>query len=378
MNRKTIFLALLFGVAVQFPMFAESDEEKEARILRNNQYKEYSLEQGIVYKIYVKKDDGVTTVTFPSNIAKIAGMNVSLEPNADFMLSAKAGSYYFNVTALKEKATGTLTVVYNRKSYALYLIHDPNQAYASVNFGRGGGASTSFKANVVHATPNVSAERLVSLIDMAKTYDLLLVNYPDSVANTIRAKFDNTYKYGDFNIKLEEVIRFEKDDTLVFRLVLENLSNHEIEYDKHTFSAQTGESLSYMSVADASGTMPPRSKTYAFFAITSTPKGGRNNLSAENKWLIGLTTKEMHKQQEVQYNLPKEKSVKKEDAKPEAGVKAENETKSTVVETAKLTVEEALKHQEETEKEMNARAAEALMRDAQMLERMSTEQQKGN
>lgn len=375
MNKKTIFFALLFGVAVQFPLFAESDEEKEARILRNNMYKEYALEQGLVYKIYVKKDDGVTTVTFPSKIAKIAGMNVSLEPNADFMLSTKAGSYYFTVTALKEKATGTLNVTFNRNTYVLYLTHDPNQAYASVNFGRGGGASTSFKANVVHATPNVSAERLVSLIDMAKTYDLLLVNYPDSVANTSRMKFDNTYKYGDFNIKLEEVVRFEKDDTLVFRLVLENLSNREIEYDKHTFSAQTGENLNYMSVADASGTMPPRSKTYAFFAITSTTRGGRNNLSADNKWLIGLTTKEMHKQQEVQYDLPAEKPAKKEDVKPEGSAKTGNEDKSTVVATAKLTVEEALKHQGDTEKEMNAKAAAALMRDAEMLERMSKEKE---
>ena len=73
-----------------------------------------------------------------------------------------------------------------------------------------------------------------------------------------------------------------------------HLTEDEIKYDKHSFSAHAGDGIYYMSVSDASGIMPPKSETFAWFGITSTPRGGRNNLKADNDWLIALTTQEMH------------------------------------------------------------------------------------
>ena len=40
------------------------------------------------------------------------------------------------------------------------------------------------------------------------------------------------------------------------------------------------------SIADASGVMAPKSTTPAFFAITGTGSGGRNNLAPDNKWNV--------------------------------------------------------------------------------------------
>ena len=147
------------------------------------------------------------------------------------------------------------------------------------------------------ATPKVTPARLVSLIDLAKKYDVLAENHPETVAGCERVKFKNRYRCGKFDIHLLDATRFEEEDTVIFHVILENLTAEEIAYDKHSFSAHAGSSIYYMSVSDASGLMPPKSKTHAWFGITSTPEGGRNNLKADNDWLLSLTTREMHTSQ---------------------------------------------------------------------------------
>lgn len=266
----------------------------EPEIRRQNQYVEYCLNQGEIYKIYVKMNDGVTTIQFPSKITEIAGKNISIDgKGTDFQIAAQPGSYYFSVSALNPGASGTLTVTYNRQLYILYLIHSGNEAYASVVFGKHANAR-NYTGNIVTQTPKVTPARLVSLIDIAKKYEVLKETYPDTLAGIEQARFKNRYRCGKYDILLDEAYRFEEEDTVIFKLRLVNLTADEIKYDKHSFSAHAGDNIHYMSVSDASGIMPPKSQTYAWFGITSTPRGGRNNLKADNDWLIALTTRDMH------------------------------------------------------------------------------------
>ena len=273
-------------------VMANEPTPEEVRL--QNQYIEYRLMQGEIYRICVKMNDGVTTIQFPSGISEIAGKNISIDgKGTDFQIAAQPGSYYFNVSALKPGVSTTLTVTYNRQLYILYLIQSDKEAYASVVFGKNSGRR-NFTDNVVTSTPKVTPARLVSLIDMAKKYDVLKETYPDSLAGVERALSRNRYRCGKYDIHLDEAIRFEEEDTVIFKLRLANLTENEIKYDKHSFSAHAGDGVYYMSVSDASGIMPPKSETYAWFGITSTPRGGRNNLKAGNDWLIALTTQEMH------------------------------------------------------------------------------------
>ena len=282
--------ALLAGT-----LFASEPTPEEIKL--QNQYVEYRLSQGEIYRVCVKMNDGVTTVQFPSAITEIAGKNVSVDgKGADFIIQAQPGSYYFNLAAMKKGATGTLTVTHNRKLYILYLIQSDKEAYASVVFGRTANRK-NLSGPVVTVTPKVTPARLVSLIDLAKKYDVLAENHPETVAGCERIKFKNRYRCGKFDIHLLDATRFEEEDTVIFHVELENLTAEEIAYDKHSFSAHAGNSIYYMSVSDASGLMPPKSKTHAWFGITSTPEGGRNNLKADNDWLLALTTREMHTSQ---------------------------------------------------------------------------------
>ena len=313
---KKLIPCVSIAAAVFAAAAAVSAEEpmNEKKILNMNQFKEYTLAQGEIYKVFVKKDDGATTVTFPSAISKIAGVNVSIDGSTDFQISAQPGGYYFNLVALREGATGTLTVVFNRKTYILYLVQNNEKAFAAVNFtgGSGGGGASAGGGGAV--TP----ARLLSLIDMAKAYDVLSKRYPTELRDSTRFAKKATFQFEKFQMDLLEVIRFNHEDTLVFKLLLRNDTDEEILYDKFSFSVQAGNRTYYMSAADATGVMPPKSSTYAFFTITGTPEGRRNNLAADNEFRIGVTAQYMDPQPvavEPEPNLEEPSSIPEADEK---------------------------------------------------------------
>ena len=335
-------LALAFFAVIA--VMANEPTPEEVRL--QNQYIEYRLIQGEIYRICVKMNDGVTTIQFPSRISEIAGKNISVDgKGTDFQIAVQPGSYYFNVSALKPGVSTTLTVTYNRRLYILYLIQSDKEAYASVVFGKSSGRR-NFTENVVSSTPKVTPARLVSLIDMAKKYDVLKETYPDSLAGVERVLFRNRYRCGKYDIYLDEAVRFEEEDTVIFKLRLVNLTENEIKYDKHSFSAHAGDGVYYMSVSDASGIMPPKSETYAWFGITSTPRGGRNNLKADNDWLIALTTQEMHLEniQSVKDELKEKERIEAEKA---ALLKEQAEEAGKKIQTAEQLMKELKQQQEE-------------------------------
>ena len=318
---KKLIPCVSIAAAVFAAAAAVSAEEpmNEKKILNMNQFKEYTLAQSEIYKVFVKKDDGATTVTFPSAISKIAGVNVSTDGSTDFQISAQPGGYYFNLVALREGATGTLTVVFNRKTYILYLVQDNEKAFAAVNF-IGGSGSGGASAGGGAVTP----ARLLSLIDIAKAYDVLSKRYPTELRDSTRFAKKATFQFEKFQMDLLEVIRFNHEDTLVFKLLLRNDTDEGILYDKFSFSVQAGNRTYYMSAADATGVMPPKSSTYAFFTITGTPEGRRNNLAADNEFRIGVTAQYMEQQaavpksQTTEQELPSWKETEEKISKVEA------------------------------------------------------------
>jgi len=128
---------------------------------------------------------------------------------------------------------------------------------------------------------------------MAKAYHVLKKRYPSDLRDSILAANHRFFDFGKFRIELKEVIRFNREDTLVFKLLLHNDNAEEIAYDRFSFSAQLNGKTYYMSAADACGIMPPKSASWAFFSITGTPDGARNNLAPDNDFIIGVTAKYM-------------------------------------------------------------------------------------
>ena len=71
---------------------------------------------------------------------------------------------------------------------------------------------------------------------------------------------------------------------------MRNKTDREIRYKPQGFSLRVGERLYSQSIGDASGTMPPKSDTPAYFAVTGTPTGGRNDISTKNDFTVLLDT----------------------------------------------------------------------------------------
>ena len=237
------------------------------------------LDEFVIYNIPIAFQSGNTTVLFPSAISGLYAKSVAVQEqsNADFVLSFTPGNFYFTVRALKKEAEDHLTVIYNRKAYVLHLAASKEPFY-SVTFFQGGNTRSASRPAV--------PERLLSLLDKAKAYPLFQKDHPDALAGVLHAVPNATNYYDNFKVITRDVWRFEEEDTLVFRIELENTSDSPINYKPQDLAIRLEDRIYTQSLADASGVMPPKSTTPAFFAITGNGTGGRNNLAPDNKWNV--------------------------------------------------------------------------------------------
>jgi len=239
------------------------------------------LDELVIYDIPVAFKSGNTTFLFPSPISGLYAKSVATQeqPNADFLISFTPGNFYFTVRALKAGAEDHLTVIYNRKAYVLHLVASENPDY-SVTFFQELRRRQDGPRSIV-------PERLLSLLDKVKAYALFQKEHPEALAGVIHVTSkDGVSHYENFNAHIRDVWRFEEEDTLIFRLDLENTSDHTIYYKPQDLAVRLDHRIYTQSIADASGVMPPKSTTPAFFAITGDGEGGRNNLAPDNAWNV--------------------------------------------------------------------------------------------
>ena len=239
------------------------------------------LDEFVIYDIPVAQKTGTTTIMFPSEISGLYAKSISVQEqeNAGFLISFTPGNFYFSIRALKPDTEDHLTVIFNRKAYVLHLKASDKPSY-NVTFyqddrqGKDGGRVA------------VVPERLLALMDKAKAYPLLAKEAPEALAGVIHAAPALTTYYEGFNVRIRDVWRFEQDDTLIFRLELENTTDRAVRYNPQDLAIRVENRIYTQSLVDASGVMPPKSLTPAFVAITGNGQGGRNNLAPDNKWNV--------------------------------------------------------------------------------------------
>lgn len=238
------------------------------------------LDEFLIYDIPVAWKTGTTTVMFPSEISGLFAKSVAVQnqENAGFLISFTPGNFYFTIRALKTDAEDHLTVIFNRKAYILHMTASEHPFY-NVTFYQ---EERSGKDGRIGFVP----ERILSLMDKAKAYPLLLKAEPDGLAGVAHSSPAITNYYTDFSVRILDVWRFEEEDTLIFRLELVNETDQPIYYKPQDFAVRLDERIYTESLADASGVMPPKSVTPAFFAITGNGQGGRNHLAPDNKWNV--------------------------------------------------------------------------------------------
>jgi hypothetical protein len=250
-----------------------------------NAIAEYRLDEHTVYAIPVSRNH-VTTISFPGPISAIDAANVTSDPKIPglFQIAHTKGSYFLSVRALVDRATTNMNIRWNKKTYVIELVESSSPLY-SVIF------QYDTDADIRPASTCVTPSRLLALLDKAKAYPFLKEYHADAVAEVEYVNFSKNPQvldYRDYEIRLEEVFRFNPEDTLIFRILLRNKTDQRIQYRPDGFSLRVGERTYPESISDASGTIPPQGQAPVYFAVTGTPNGGRNDLSLKNDFIVLL------------------------------------------------------------------------------------------
>jgi hypothetical protein len=245
----------------------------------------FVLDEQTVYVIPVTTNR-VTTISFPGAIAAMDAAQVSIDPQkpAPFLIAHARGSSFFSVRAEARKAVTNLNIRWNNKTYVLELI-ESDKPFLSVTFEPAPDTSGAMQSAPV--TPS----RLLALLDEAKAYPLLKTYHADVVAQVDYRNYEREPRIVDctnYAVSIKEAFRFDAEDTLIFRVGVTNKTGRELIYAPNGFFLRVGERTYPQSISDASGIVPPHAEAPAYFAITGTPNGGRNDISIKNDFFVIL------------------------------------------------------------------------------------------
>jgi hypothetical protein len=255
---------------------------------RDKAIREFVLDERTVYTIPVSHQR-VTTISFPGPISAIDAAQVTADAKklAPFQLAHTKGSSFFSVRSLTQNGTANVNIRWKNKTYVLELVHS-DEPLLSVVFQYETEQKTAPEA--VKVTPS----RLLALLDKAKSFSVLRVYHPDAVAQVEYKSFGKEPRIMEapgYEIQIEEVFRFNPEDTLVFRLLLRNKTNTVMRFAPNGFSLRVGERTYPQSISDAGGFIPANGEASAYFAVTGTPNGGRNDVSLKNDFYVILDVK---------------------------------------------------------------------------------------
>ena len=275
-NMKSFAISFL----VAFACMAANAKDKAIR--------ELVLDESTVYTIPVSQNR-VTTISFPGPISAIDAAQVTADPKkaAPFQIAHTRGSSFFSVRSLTKKANTNVNIRWRNKTYVLELT-ESDEPLLSVIFHSEAEKTASVES--VAVTP----ARLLALLDKAKSYPLLRAYHPDAVAQVeyrTYAKEPRILDCQNYEVQIDEAFRFNPEDTLVFRLLLRNKTDKPLQFAPNGFSLRVGERTYPQSVSDASGTIPPKAEAPAYFAVTGTPNGGRNDIALKNDFYVILDAK---------------------------------------------------------------------------------------
>jgi hypothetical protein len=249
---------------------------------------EFILDEQTVFAIQVSQDR-VTTVSFPGPISAIDAAQVTTDPKkpAPFQIAHTKGSSFFSVRSLTKKAMTNVNIRWRNKTYVLELV-DSDEPLLSVIF------QCEPDKDIVPKPLAVTPERLLTLLDKAKSYPLLRAYHPEALVDVDYKNYGNEprkIQANGYEIKIQEAFRFNPEDTLIFRLMLTNQTDKALCFAPSGFSLRVGERTYPQSISDASGFIPPKTEVPAYFAVTGTPNGGRNDISLKNDFYVILDAK---------------------------------------------------------------------------------------
>jgi hypothetical protein len=251
-----------------------------------NPIKRFELNFLTTVKLPVSRDN-LTTIQFPSPVSDVEGAFVSTtaDPPAKFQLSFRPGSHFLSLRALNEGVSATIHVAWKGKIYVFQLTESADPVFSAVMFER----TPLLDLSPFSAGANTTA-RLREIVRVAKLYPSIQSTNPELVKQIQRLPVNKTVTHGQFDSTIEEIFRFDADDTLVFHLSFTNRTSSPILYLPNTLSVKLGPRRLMNSFVEADGVIGTNAKSSGFFAVTGGINGTPENLALTNAFEIAFET----------------------------------------------------------------------------------------
>lgn len=240
----------------------------------------YPLDDRRVYAVHVGTG-APTTVMFPGPISALdaAGISGKSEDEPPVLLSHQEGARFFSVRALKSGAVAAANVIYQNRVYAFAFSGD-GEADRTVTFYE----PTGTDGTAVRRSP----ERLLGLLDLVRDFDAITAEYPAFAQRAEQLSPGTETTVGQLTTFIEQVFRFPEEDTLVFRIRIENRGDKNLRYAPEHLGVRLGDLTFPVALTDASGLLPAGHAARIFLAITNNPDGSPAHLSLKNTFAVAM------------------------------------------------------------------------------------------
>jgi hypothetical protein len=232
---------------------------------------------------------GITTVEFPYKIEALDGFGFSRNPVPDgqdlFQISFNKGTNFLSLKAMREGVEGNLTVVVGGKVYCLLCTADADPSFVVI-FEDTVASSLSSPREVLAKRKQVSPARLLGFLDKLKGYPALKVSAPEMYRNMEVAEPNSESSLDGLKVTLRRVLRDESLDALGFEIELGNRFGKDFFYDPESLGVRVGAEVYPETICDAEGVVQAGKTLPAFFVVSGTATGDRNDLAVTNKFDI--------------------------------------------------------------------------------------------
>ena len=239
-------------LAVSLPAHAQTDQPLAVSNPPLGVMRKAILEDAKPYEVAVGAVP--TTILMPAPIEAFEGNNITTTPNtaAVLFLQHEPGTRFFSVKSLLP-GTADLNVIIGNSVYSFRFYYSENPTRTLVieplRGDTGNHGSTAIR---------ISARRLYDILQDAKTYFVIKDQHPELVRRIQAAAPGKVMEYPGYRVVIDQVFRFDVDDTLVFRVVFLNDTEAPLYYKPEEMGLRVGRNIYWPSFAQVPRFIPAR------------------------------------------------------------------------------------------------------------------------
>jgi len=224
-----------------------------------------------------------TTILMPGPIEAFEGNHITTKPDtvANVFLEHQPGTRFFSVKALLP-GTADLNVILGDSVYSFRFYYSENNPTRTLTLAPAKAPGAGAQDHAVHIT----ARRLYDILKDAKTYFVVKEQHPELERAIQVAAPGTVLEYPGYRIVIDQVFRFDRDDTLVFRVIFLNDTESPLYYRPGEIALRVGRNLYWPSFAQVSRVIPPRGPAQLSWEVSpdvvslelANPKGQKASL----------------------------------------------------------------------------------------------------